>query len=156
MPVTPPRTPSGTMLTNGYASYIVLGGSSTVGFWEKEVTPFGVEGGDKIDVTTMHNLYVKTFAAQALFEAADGEMTVAYDPAALDTLKNSLINTNNTIDVHFPDTSTWDSFGYVQNFSPSALTNGEQPEATVTIVFTNLTTADPPVEYQPTYTAPSP
>lgn len=156
---TPPRTPTGTMLTNGYASFYVIGTFQTIGFFEKEVTPFGLEGGDKIDVTTMYNHYVKTFAAQALYEASDAEMTVAYDPGVLDSLSGAgsgAINSNQTITIHFPDTSTWDTFGYIQNFSPSAMTNGEQPEATVSMVFTNLNNASPPAEYEPNYTAASP
>ena len=155
---TPPRTPTGTMLTNGYASFFAITDFETLGFWEKEVTPFGLEGGDKIDVTTMHNHYVRTYAAQALYEAADGEMTAAYDPGVLSRLTGTggAINTNKAITIHFPDTSTWDTYGYIKTFSPSALSNGEQPEASVTVVFTNLTTATPPVEYQPQYTAGSP
>jgi len=155
---TPPRTPAGTMLTNGYASFFEIDSFTTLGFWEKEVTPFGLEGGDKIDVTTMHNHYVRTYAAQALYEAADGEITAAYDPAVLSSLSGSAgaINTNKAITIHFPDTSTWDTYGYIQTFSPSSLSNGEQPEASITIVFTNLTDAATPAEYEPVYTAASP
>jgi hypothetical protein len=146
------------MLTNGYASFFEIGTYGTLGFWEKEVTPFGLEGGDKIDVSTMHNHYVRTYAAQALYEASDGEITAAYDPGILSNLSGTggAINDNQTVTIHFPDTSTWDTFGYIQTFSPSALTNGEQPEATITVVFTNLTNATPPAEYEPQYTTGSP
>jgi len=156
--MTAPRTPAGTMLTNGYASFFEIDSFTTLGFWEKEVTPFGLEGGDKIDVTTMHNTNVRTYAAQALYEAADGEITAAYDPAVLSALSGAsgAINTNKAITIHFPDTSTWDTYGYIQTFSPSALSNGEQPEASITIVFTNLTDAATPAEYEPVYTAPTP
>jgi len=152
-------TPTGTMLNNGYQSLVAFTENATLGVWEKEVTPPGLDSGDKIDVTTMHNTTYKTFVHQALVEVTDSGMTCAYDPgqlSALVTLLTDASNTNQLISYHYPDGSSWDVYGFLKSFTPETLSNGTQPQATVTIVHTNLNIADPPVETAPAYVAPSP
>lgn len=147
-------TPVGTMLENGYQSLVAFANDPDISFWEKTVQPVGIEGGDKIDITTMHNTIVKTYAAQALSGTSDGSVTAAYDPAVLPQII-AIVNTNQAITNHFPDTSSWDAFGFLQTFQPDALSNGAQPEATCTVVYTNVNPADGS-ESQPTYNAPAP
>ena len=151
-------TPTGTMLNNGYQSLVAFTDNATLGVWEKEVTAPGLDNGDKVDITTMHNATYKTFAASALVEVTDSSMTVAYDPATLSALVLLLTTApvNQVISYHFPDGSSWDVFGYLKSFTPESLSNGSQPQASVTIIHTNLNIASPPVEQEPVYYAPSP
>lgn len=152
-------TPTGTMLKNGYQSLVAFTENATLGVWEKEVTPPGLDSGDKIDVTTMHNATYKTFVHQALVEVTDAGMTCAYDPgqlSALITLLTAAASTNQLISYHYPDGSSWDVYGFLKSFTPETLSNGSHPQATVTIVHTNLDNSAVPVEIAPAYNAPSP
>lgn len=146
--------PVGTMLENGYQSLVAFADDPDISFWEKSVQPPGLDGGEKIDITTMHNTSVKTYAPQALSGMTDGDMTVAYDPVVLSQII-ALINVSNAVTNHFSDGSSWDGFGYLQTFTPNAMSNGEQPEATCTVVYTNVDPADGS-ESSPSYTAPTP
>lgn len=135
------RTPAGTMLEDGYQTVITFSGDEDVSLWEKTVQPLGVEGGEKVDITTMHNVDVRTYAPRFLKDIADGQMTVAYDPAVLTQIL-ALVNVAQSITITFPDGSTWTFFGYLRNFQPAALQEGTQPEATCTFVATNVDTSD--------------
>lgn len=130
-------TPAGTKLPDGYQSLITLTNDTDIEFFEKTVQPPGADGGDSVDQTTMHNVTVVTKAAQTLIDFTDSPSTVAYDPIVLNSIL-AQININQLVTYLMPDGSTWDFFGYLQKFEPSPLVRGEQPEATVTIVVTNV------------------
>ena len=154
-PTTTPRSdPSGTMLENGYQTLMAFANDADIGLWEKTVQPFGVEGGDKVDITTMHNQTVRTYAPQALKELTDSQMLCGYDPAVLSDIL-LLINNSGSVTSHMPDTSTWDFFGYLRSFVPAAHADGAHPEASCVVVATNR---DPVSgdEEDPVYSAPSP
>ena len=145
-----PRTPSGAQLEDGYQSVITLAEAPTIALWEKAVTPPGMEGGEKVDVTTMHNDKVRTYAPRSLKEVTDSSMTCGYDPAVLADIL-AQINVKQQITVHFPDGSSWTFWGYLKNFLPGSLEEGTHPTAQCTIVTTN--TNDAGVESEPEYTA---
>lgn len=147
-------TPTGDMLENGYQTLMAFSADADVDIWEKGVQPPGLEGGEKVDITTMHNTTVHTYAAQALIEMTDMSMTAAYDPAVISQII-ALVNVNGEITVHFPDTSTWDFYGYLRSFVPSENVNGTQPEAACTVVATNVNSGTG-AEHTPVYTAPAP
>ena len=146
-----PRTPSGSPLENGYQTVITFAEDATVALFEKSVQPMGLEGGEKIDVTTMHNVDVRTYAARFLKEVTDSQMTVAYDPAVLTALY-LMINKVQKVTLTFPDGSTWNFDGYLRNFQPSSIEIGAQPMATCTIVATNRD-ATTGVEASPSFAA---
>ncbi len=75
----------------------------------------------------------------------------AYDPVVYTDIL-ALINAPGGVTVHFPDGSTLDFYGYIKKFEPAALKEGEQPEATVTIVPTNYDPANH-VEASPVLTS---
>lgn len=129
-------TPSGRKLEDGYQSLITFALDTDVALWEKSVQPPGLDGGEKIDQTTMHNVTQRTYSARSLYEVTDSQITCAYDPHVYNHIK-ALINQETTITVTFPNGDTLAFFGYLQKFEPNELTEGEQPEATVTIVATN-------------------
>ena len=128
--------PSGIPLFDGYSTKITLAADSNVEFWEKDVQPPAVDGGDAIDITTMHNTLWRTKNARTLVNLGDVQSTVAYDPVCYTSVV-ALVNVHTTITVTFPDGSTLAFFGYLRSFTPNAHAEGAQPEATVVIVPTN-------------------
>lgn len=129
-------TPAGRMLENGYQSLITFADDPDVALWETEVTPPGIDGGQKIDVTTMHNTTWRTAAPQALSEITDNQFTCGYDPMVYNQIL-ALRNVRTTITILFPNGDTLAYYGYLMKFEPSSLKNGEFPTANVTIVATN-------------------
>ena len=129
-------TPAGIKLKDGYQSLIAFNANPTVSFWEKQVTPPGLDGGEKVPQTTLQNSTFRTFASRGLYELSDVTVKAAYDPN-LYTQIASLINSEGSISVKWKDGSTLDFFGYLQKFMPDALVEGTQPECTITIVCTN-------------------
>lgn len=136
MTTTARDTPVGTSLDDGYSTKIAFAEDADVSFWEKTVTPPGVEGGDAIETTTMHNTTWRTKAARSLKELTDGAITCAYDPAVYDQII-ALVNVEGEITCHFSDSSTLDFWGYLKSFVPQECQEGEQPEAEIEIVCTN-------------------
>lgn len=129
-------TPAGRMLEDGYQSLVTFEADPDVALWEKTVQPPGLDGGDKIDVTTMHNTALRTYAPRSLQEMTDSQITGAYDPRLYPMIR-ALINVPTTITVLFPNGDTIAFFGYLKSFEPSELQEGEQPTATFMIVATN-------------------
>ena len=82
-------------------------------------------------------------------ELTDASITVAYDPKVYDQII-ALINVEGEITVHFPDTSTLDFWGYLKSFTPGENQEGEQPEAEIEIVCTNVNSSG--TETGPTFT----
>lgn len=129
-------TPAGIKLKDGYQSLISFAANSTISFWEKQITPPGLDGGEKVPQTTLNNATFRTFAPRGLYELSDVTVKAAYDPNVYTQIA-SLINVEGAISVKWKDGSTIDFFGYLQKFMPDALVDGTQPEATITIVCTN-------------------
>lgn len=134
-------TPAGTKLDDGFSTKIAFAADPDVSFWEKTVQPPGIDGGDPIDTTTMHNTAWRTMAARALKTLTESSLTVAYDPVVYDQII-ALVNVEGAITVHFPNGDTLDFFGFLQTFEPDSNEEGSQPEATITIVPTNVDPSD--------------
>lgn len=154
IPATTARTtPAGSHLKNGHPTLIAFAADPDVSFWEKTVQPPGLDGGDPIDQTTMHNDTYRTMAPRSLITMTEFQVVAAYDPAVIDQIL-ALINVEGAITVHHPDGSTEDFFGFLRQFERSEHTEGEQPEATITIVPTNVDPSDDS-EAAVNYTAPA-
>jgi hypothetical protein len=135
--------PSGIKLPDGYRTLIAFGGgvgtdNADVSFWEKTVTPPGLDALDPIDQTTMHNDRWRTFAGRALITMTGASLTVAYDPAVIPQIVSDLLGVETPITVHFPDGKTLSFWGFLQTFEPQAHEEGTQPEANITIGVTNM------------------
>jgi hypothetical protein len=136
-PVPTPRgIPTGKKLDDGYKTVICLGASPTMSLWEKTVKPPGLDGGEAVDTTTMHNTVFRTKAPRQLKDATACTFTAAYDPAMLTALLTR-INVEDTITVHFPNGGSLAFFGFLQSFETADIAEGTQPEATCTITPTN-------------------
>jgi len=130
-------TPVGSRLDDGFSTKIAFAADADVSFWEKTVTPPGIDGGDPIDITNMFNSATRTKAARSLYEVTDASATVAYDPVVIDQIL-ALVNVNGSITVHFPNGDTLDFFGYLRSFTPQENQEGEEPLADIVIVATNV------------------
>ena len=129
-------TPGGYRLENGFASKIAFARDSDVSFWETDVTPPSVDGGEAIDITTMFNSAWRTKSPRALKEMGDVTCNAAYDPNVYNQIFE-LVNQEGSITVHFPDGSKLDFFGYLKSFAPSNSQEGTMPTASITVTVTN-------------------
>jgi hypothetical protein len=150
-PVTTVRSlPAGIKMDDGFSTVIAFARDPDIEFWEKQVQPPGVDGGDAIETTTMHNILWRTMAPRQLRTLTEFTITAAYDPVLYNSILN-ILNISDSITIHFPDGSTLDFFGYLKFFEPGEHVEGEQPEATITIVPTNFDFAND-VEADPVLT----
>jgi len=151
MVTTARSAPGGTKLEDGYSTKIAFAADADVSLWEKTVKPPGMDGGDAIETTDMHNTDLRTMAARALKTMTTSTLNVSYDPAVYDQI-DALINENGWITVHFPDLSTLDFVGYLKSFEPGDNAEGTQPTAACQIIATNTLAG---VETAFVYTAPA-
>ncbi len=133
-------TPVGIPLRDGHSTLITLENDDTIEFWEKSVQPPGIDGGDPVDATTMHNTTWRVQRPRTLKTLTELSLTVAYDPqiyaSGADGIQDQ-INSEQTITVTFPDASKVAFYGFVKSFTPTDNVEGEQPEAEIVIVPTN-------------------
>ena len=130
------QDPAGIRLEDGYRTLVTFASIPTASLWEISITPPGLDGGEAIDTTTMHNDTYRTRASRALKTLTTFTMTAAYDPNYYNQLLG-LINYNDTVTVTFPDGSTLAFFGFLQSIEPGELVEGTMPTATVTVTPTN-------------------
>lgn len=129
--------PPGIKMEDGYPTTLAFARDPNVNFWEKSVKPPGIDGGEAIDQTTMHNATWRTMAPRKLKTLTPVSTKAAWDPACYNEI-SQLINKSGSITVRFPDGSTLDFYGYLKSFEPSEMSEGNQPEADITIVPTNF------------------
>lgn len=129
-------TPTGIRLENGHPTKITLSGDTDIEFWETQVKPPGIDGGDVIETTTMHNVTWRSKAARNLKTLTDITVTAGYDPIVYSKILLQ-INVEQTITIRFPDGSTLAFYGFLKSFEPSELSEGTFPTASITIVATN-------------------
>lgn len=123
-------------IDDGFSTTIAFAEAPAVKFYEKTVTPPGVEGGGANETTTMRNEEWRTKAPKKLKSLGDAGAKCAYDPAVL-TDCVAMINVNQEITITFPDDSTWVFWGWLDEFKPGEITEGKQPEADIKIIASN-------------------
>lgn len=140
------------VLEDGFSTIITLANLPSVKMFEKDVTPPGFSGGGPIDLTTMRNTAWRTSAARSLKTLSPVSSTVAYATEAIDQIKGE-VQVNQQITIQYPDGSSIQFYGWVEEFTPAAHTEGEQPTASLTVQPSNRDAAG--VETGPTYSAPA-
>ena len=123
-------------LDDGYQTLVSFAADSDVLFYEKSVTPPGIDGGGEVDTTVMANTAYRTRMPKALITLSNAAMTVAYNPEAYTEII-ALVNVNNLITVTFPDGSTLAFWGWLNSFTPGEHVEGEQPTAEIEIIASN-------------------
>jgi len=134
-------TPGGLKLRNGYQSLVTFEDNPTVKLFEKSVQPPGLEGGEPIPQTTMHNVTWHTQDSQDLITLTPITFTCAYDPAVYDQVL-LLVNNVQVITITFSDGSTVAIYGWLKSFTPNEMSPGVQPDAVCVIVPSNFDPAD--------------
>lgn len=130
-------TPGGIPLKDGYQTLIAFSLDTDVSFWEKTIKPPAVDGGEPIEITSMHNTTWITKIAQALAELQDVTLTASYDPSMYTQILSLVNKKEGSITINFADGSTLDFWGYLRIFDPQEVERGTQPEANITITPTN-------------------
>lgn len=119
-------------LDDGFATIITLANIPTIKLFEKEVTPPGYSAGGPIDTTTMRNTAYRTMAPRYLKSLTQVTATVAYATDALTDIW-AQIGVIQLVTVTYPDGSSLQFYGWIEEFTPGNHTEGEQPTATLTI-----------------------
>lgn len=119
-------------MDDGFSTIITFANAPSIKLWEKEVTPPGVEGGGPTETSTMRNTEWRTQSPKKLKTLAQSSFTAAYDPAVYEEIE-AQVNVNQEITITFPDGETLSFWGWLDQFSPNANNEGEQPTANVTI-----------------------
>src|SRR4051812_20762366 len=124
--------PSGIRMEDGFPTKLSFAANPTVEVWERSIKPPGMDGGDPIPTSTMHNLAVHTFAPRSLIKYDPISVLVNYDPNVYLSLK-ALVNVRGSITIRWYDGSTLTFYGYLQKVEFSELKEGDEPEATLTV-----------------------
>jgi hypothetical protein len=130
-------SPAGIKLKDGFKTVITFAADTDISLWEKNVTPPGIDGGDAVAQTTMHNVTWRTMAPRQLKTLTDFKVTAAYDPAVYTQIL-AIVNVETTVTVTFPDGSTLAFYGFLKTLEFADLVEGTQPELTATVVPTNF------------------
>ena len=104
--------------------------------WEKTVKPPGIDGGDPIPQTTMHNDKWRTFAPKRLLTLTEVSGKAGYDPHVYPGLI-AMINLPCSVTVHFPDNAQISFYGFLQKVEVDEHEEGVMPELNYTIGITN-------------------
>lgn len=129
-------TPGGIPLRDGHPTKIAFAADPDVSFWEKTVKPPALDGGDPIDLTTMHNTTYRTNGPRALLTLGEVSVTAEYDPNVYNNII-ALINVETTVTILFADGSTLAFFGFLRTFDPQEISEGNPPLASISITPTN-------------------
>jgi len=124
------------IINDGFSTTIAFAEDADVQMKEKELTPPGVEGGGANDTSTMRNTAWRTRQPKSLKTLGDASLTVAYDPAVYDEIVD-MVNVNQVITITFPNAETLVFWGWLDQFTPGSMKEGEQPTADITIIASN-------------------
>ncbi len=133
---TAPGTPTGFKMPDGFKALITFASKPNISLWEKSVKPPGLDGGEPIDTSTMHNIKYRTAYPRALVTVDDGSANCAYDPDVLADIL-AQINVPQSITYLYADHTTYCVWGYLGGFKPQGLVEGQMPMAQATFPTTN-------------------
>lgn len=120
----------GGRIDDGFQTEVSFSLNPTLKIWTKTVKPPGISGGGAIQTTTMRNTRIRTKAPKQLYEITPGEIKGAYDPAVIEEIID-MLQVLQLITVTFADNSTQAFWGWLEEFQPDDISEGEQPTATV-------------------------
>jgi hypothetical protein len=131
------QTPTSTQfyLKNGFRSKITIRQDPAIILWEKAVTPPGVDGGAPVEVGNMFSVKWNPQVPRGLATMTPARMTCAYDPKVFNNIV-AAVNREDIITLTFPNNDTLAFFGYLQQFIPNEISDGNQPTASVTLICT--------------------
>lgn len=124
-------------MTDGLGTKITLSNIPNIDIRRTGVTPFGVDGTDAKDLTTLENEEWRTFMSKQLKTMTPGKMTVYYDPNDLEEIRGQ-INVNQEVELEYPDGETDTVWAFLKSFMPNEHKEGVPPTAELEIVPTNM------------------
>lgn len=147
-------------LNDGFSTLVVINfdhSNISLTLREREVQPPALDTGGPIEITTMRNKYMRTFAAKQLVSLGILKITCQYDPKIYFDLLTRVtdnfsagepppgrptntrlrIGANAQITVVFPDAQLLTFRGYIDKITPPSHKEGEFPLMEVEIVPTN-------------------
>lgn len=130
------ETPPGTPFDEGYQSLVTFAADTDLDFWETSVGAPGIDGGDPVPTTTMHNTALRTLAPRQLKTLTPFQVQGKFGSGTIDQVY-ALINVNGWITVKWPDGTTYSFVGYLKSFTPGQAQEGNPLEGTIEIVPTN-------------------
>jgi hypothetical protein len=119
-------------LDDGFSTIITLANLPNVKLYEKTVTPPGMTAGGPIDTTTMRNIAWRTSSPKQLKSLTPAKAEVAYATEAYPEIFGQIAVVQ-LITVTFPDGASLEFYGWLEEFTPGANTEGEQPKASISI-----------------------
>lgn len=137
--------PATTKMPDGYKTIVTCSGNRNLSFWEIEVTPPGLDGGDPIEVTTMRNFLWRQMAARSLQTLTAMSITAAWNTALYAELTvplTPILNNNMTWTILFRDLSSVSFYGVLNKFDPQSLKEGDFPQVQLTVTPTNTDPGD--------------
>jgi hypothetical protein len=120
-------------LKDGFSTRVEFANAPDIALWTKTVKPPGLTGGGHIPTHTMESTRLRTKAPKALLEITDGEMKAAYSPAVLPQIIAQMQEVQE-ITITFADDSSWTVWGWIDEFQPDEVQEGEQPTASVKFI----------------------
>lgn len=133
---------SNVRLDDGFSTIMSFANNPSVNFFEKTVTPPGMEGGGANDTTTMRNTTLRTRAPKKLKTMSEMSAEVSYAAGVFDVTQVwAMINVNQLITLTFPDGAQIDFWGWLDEFKPGPHKDGEQPTATIKVICSNQNTS---------------
>ncbi len=139
-------------MDDGFSTIITFAENPSIRLEEKEVTPPPIMAGGPIDTTNMRSETWRTKSPKQLKELGKMALTVAYATVAIEDVI-AMIGIVQLITLTYPDGSTIEFYGWLDEFTPSAHKEGDQPTAACSII-PGLTNADGD-RVAPAYTEPS-
>ncbi len=138
MPVVPPsptvrQAPTGRRIPDGFITYITFASQPALGVWEVKAKPKGGDGGEPIDISTMHNVRFHTMYPRSLVKHTDSVTSCGIDPDAISLLDTQL-DKPDTITTTFPDGTSDAYYGYLQKYEFTEFSIGEFPMVNLTIM----------------------
>jgi hypothetical protein len=137
------------VIKDGFSTTISFADDPTISVEEKGVTPPGIVAGGEIDATTMRNTAYRTKFPKQLKSLSDAGANVAYHPETLVEFL-AMVGSNQEITITFSDASTYVFWGWIDEFTPGEIVEGQQPMAVIKIICSNLNASE--AEIAPVYT----
>ena len=126
-------TPVGTFFDEGYQSLITFAADADLSFWETVVGAPGIDGGDPVPTTTMHNTAIRTKSPRQLKEHMPFQVQGKFSSGTIDQVY-ALINVNGWITITWPDETQYSFPGYLKSFTPAQAQEGNPLEGTLEVV----------------------
>lgn len=129
-------TPTAWKVDQGYRILITLAANKSIAFFEVEVTPAGVDGGDAIKTSTQFNNTYHSKRPRHLM-MTDGAKVKAQLAAGTRHQCELIINVETTITETYPDGSTYAYYGFLKSVKFGSFKEGEKPDCDIEIVETD-------------------